>query len=160
MDQRTITADLELRAKNRTIAKLKRQGDQYSSFNKEIHYLMEPQLHKSQLVSQLRQKAQDSTAAQKLNPVSADTIKQIVEDVHTSEKINMINKGLLFKKTHEEISSGKYFLKKYDLDYQVTQQARPETSTTGATVAFDATKRKREKKVADKKHSKLMFKYF
>ena len=48
-----------------------------------------------------------------------DPVKQIVDE-NTSEKINMINKGLLFKKTYEEISTGKYFLKKYDLDYQVT----------------------------------------
>ena len=42
MEQSSIAADLELRAKNRTISKLKRQGDQYKAFNNEIHYLMEP----------------------------------------------------------------------------------------------------------------------
>ena len=42
MDQYSIAQDLELRAKNRTISKLKRQGEQYKAFNQEIHYLMEP----------------------------------------------------------------------------------------------------------------------
>ena len=51
MEKRSIANDLELRAKNRTIAKLKRQGEQYKTFNREIHYLMEPQAHKEQLAA-------------------------------------------------------------------------------------------------------------
>lgn len=54
MEKRSIANDLELRAKNRTIVKLKRQGEQYKTFNREIHYLMEPQAHKEQLAAQLR----------------------------------------------------------------------------------------------------------
>ena len=42
MEKKSIASDLELRAKNRTISKLKRQGEQYKAFNHEIHYLMEP----------------------------------------------------------------------------------------------------------------------
>ena len=46
MEKSTIAADLELRAKNRTISKLKRQGEQYRAFNKEIAFLMEPKVYK------------------------------------------------------------------------------------------------------------------
>ena len=37
----SIAEDLELRSKEKTIAKLKRQGDQYKSFNDNILYLMD-----------------------------------------------------------------------------------------------------------------------
>ena len=69
MDQQSIARDLELRAKNRTIAKLKRQGEQYRNFNKEIHYMMEPQLYKDQIVTHLRQKQRTSAGL----PISAST---------------------------------------------------------------------------------------
>lgn len=107
-DQHSIARDLELRAKNRTIAKLKRQGEQYRQFNKEIHYLMEPAIYKEAIVSQLRQKT--GASQQK---------KAAALDAETKERVDMVNRGLVFKRTHDEISSGAYFAKKYDLDYQV-----------------------------------------
>ena len=84
MDKKSIADDLELRAKNRTISKLKRQGDQYRGFNKEIHYLMEPTLHKDTIVNNLRQNVKDA------NP-------QLIQvDTCTKDKISMINRGLVF----------------------------------------------------------------
>ena len=64
LDQPQISTDLELRAKNRTIDKLKKQGEQYRRFNSEIPFLVEPELHKDEVVSKLREKA---TATTKLN---------------------------------------------------------------------------------------------
>ena len=112
IEKRSIASDLELRAKNRTIAKLKRQGEQYKTFNREIHYLMEPQAHKEQLVAQLRQRLTTTNARV---PSGGEATKSL--DAETSSKVGMINRGLNFQRAQEQISSGVYFLKKYDLDY-------------------------------------------
>ena len=95
---------MELRAKNRTISKLKRQGEQYKLFNKEVHYLIEPDLHKEALVNQLKNKPNQKN--DDLTP--SDDIKQ---------KVEMINRGLEFQHVNKDIKSGDYFHKKYNLDF-------------------------------------------
>ena len=43
--------------------------------------------------------------------------KKFEVDPVTNEKIAMINRGLVFKQTQDDIGSGKYFEQKYNLDY-------------------------------------------
>ena len=91
----TIATDLELRAKQRTIAKLKRQGEQYRQLNAEIPYLMEPDAHKELLVDQLRQNAATKKAA---GAQKTTGVKPLDLDVEAKEKIAHINRGLEFKR--------------------------------------------------------------
>ena len=93
--------------------------------------------------------------------ISAAQKGAVTLDTETKERIDMVNRGLLFKQTHEEISSGTYFAKKYDLNYQVSNVAErtDATKTTSAprVPVAPMQPRKRDSK-ADSK-SKLMFKY-
>ena len=155
MDQHSIATDLELRAKNRTIAKLKRQADQYKTFNREIHYLMEPQVHKDQIVGELRQKAANSK-----KPVSAEVAKKAIDlvDPETASKIEIINRGFMFQKTQTEISKGTYFKKKYDLDFQIEQHSKK--GEGAEPTSGGKPERKRDNKANAKQQSKLLFKFF
>ena len=37
------------------------------------------------------------------------------------DRVDMVNRGMLFKQTHEQVANGTYFAKKYDLDFQINQ---------------------------------------
>ena len=72
---------------------------------------MEPKVQKDAVVNQLRQYSQ----TQVQEPSESGAEKMV--DVETKEKIEMINRGLVFKSTQEDVSSATYFAKKYNLDY-------------------------------------------
>ena len=49
----SIAEDLEMRAKEKTLSKLKSQGEQYKSFNQNVLYLMDSANQREQLLSEL-----------------------------------------------------------------------------------------------------------
>ena len=59
----------------------------------------------------------------------------------------------------EEISSGKYFKQKYDLDYLIEKKVNQVVSSKTSDTEFQF-KRKRDEKATAKNATKLMFKYF
>ena len=104
----SIAEDLEHRAKERTLAKLKDQGLQYKSFNDNILYVMDASNQKQLLLSELEQR-----------PESRQSMTSELQD-----KLEKISHGFKFQKRLHDVKTRKYFDQKYSLDYQISEASQ------------------------------------
>ena len=84
LEKGSIPEDLELRAKELTLAKLKRQGQSYKSFNQNILYVMDSANQKEQLMNELEQ---NPDPKQKLDANLKDVVSRIADGSKFQKKL-------------------------------------------------------------------------